>query len=165
MNSAVVALITATGVTTMFVLLQMWQRRTFRGKHSFYDRELSANALIRMAEPSIELDKAAHRDLQDRLREHRQRRDRAATSASSIDQPGRHHLREPHVGSATSLITGEQTLFCGAYGGPVPSPGLVRRDSDTARFRTLPNQSTTTYPSSRRTTGPGHRDGVQVDAG
>jgi hypothetical protein len=164
MNSATVALITAAGVTTVFVIVHMWQGRTFRGKHSFYERELSANTLIRMAEPSIELDKAAHRDLQDRLREHRQRRDRAAMPASSIDQPGRHHLREPHAGSATSLITGEQTLFCGAYGGPVPSPKLVRRDTDTAGLNAS-GIADNDMPSSRRATGPGHRDGVQVDAG
>lgn len=117
-NNLVVALITAAGVTSLFVIVHVWQGRKFRGKHSFYDGELSADALIRMAEPSIELDKATYRELQARLHAHQQRREQAKMPPPvSIDRPGRHRLCEPHGEPSVMLLAGEPTLFCGAYGG------------------------------------------------
>lgn len=141
MNDVVVALIAAASVASLFVTMYVWQGRQFRGKHSFYDRELSAGALIRMAEPSIELDRAAHRELQARLRAHQERRERRLMPPCPADKPGRHRLREAHSGSPTTLLSGESRLFCGAYGGPsvMPPPSTGPTGVSVAGSDSLPS--------------------------
>lgn len=119
MSNIVVALVTATVVTLFFASGYLWQGRQHRGKHSYYDRDFSAGAVIRLVKPSIERDRAAHRELQDRVGEHESRRVQA-TSLGQIqqDRPGRHRQLEPEmVGTRIGLLANDSTLLCGHYGG------------------------------------------------